>query len=45
MEINDNKQLILLFSYHFLSRCRILADFRYRAVQVYGFFHTFAVVA
>lgn len=45
MEINDNKQLILLFSYYFLFRCRILVDFRYRAVQVYGFFHTFAVVA
>lgn len=45
MEINDNKQLILLFSYYFLFRCRILVDFRYRAVQVYGFFHTFVAVA
>ncbi len=45
MEINDNKQLILLFSYHFFVSGLDLADFRYHVVQVYGFFHTFATVA
>ena len=44
MEINDNKQLILLFSYHFFVPSQDSTYFRYHVVQVSGFFHTFVTV-